>query len=100
MRVRISFSVELEDVPLEVSRLLDQVGHDSEVITDEVNSLISDIESGSIDAHRTKVTIEGLRQKLAKMDLVLSDSDLIMQGYHQATTEPEKPEERDSVSEG
>lgn len=97
MRVRISYSVDLEDVPLEVARLLDGSLNKVCLIRDELETLIYDIEKDTIDAHRAGKIIQELRQDLAKLDHELADSDSILQGYFQATTEPE--EEKD-VSEG
>jgi len=96
MRVRISYSVDLEDVPLEVARLLDGSLNKVCLIRDELETLIYDVENDTIDAHRAGKTIQELRQDLAKLDHELSDSDSILQGYFQATTEPEV----NDVSEG
>lgn len=98
MRVRISYSVELEEVPQEVVRLLDESVNKLCMIRDNVESLMYEIESNTIDSHRSKEVFKELRQELARIDHELADSDSILQGYHAATRQPE--EERDSVSEG
>lgn len=98
MRVRISYSVELEEVPREVVRLLDESVNKLCMIRDNVESLMYEIESHQIDGHRSKEVFKELRQELARIDYELADSDSILQGYHEATKEPE--EDKDSVSQG
>lgn len=89
MRVRISYSVELEDVPHEVVRILDGSVNKLCLIRDDLETLMYDIENDSIDAHRVGKTIQELRQDLAKLDYELADSDSILKGYYEATKEPE-----------
>ena len=100
MRVRISYSVELEEVPQEVSRLLDQACNQASELRDELDRLVYDIDQESIDAHRAAKTFEELRGILASLDHQLADSASILQGYYQATAEPEPTGDKDSVSEG
>jgi len=97
MRVRISYSVELEHVPQEVVRILDGSLDKICLIRDEIETLMYDIENDTTNAHRAGKIIQELRQDLARLDHELTDSDSILQGYYQATKEPE--EEKD-VSEG
>lgn len=100
MRVRISYSVELEEVPQEVSRLLDQACNQASELRDELDRLVYDIEQEAINTHRASKIFEELRAILAKLDHQLADSAMILQGYYQATAEPETTGDRDSVSEG
>ena len=100
MRVRISYSVKLEEVPQEVSRLLDQACNQAAELKDELDRLVYDVEQETIDAHRAAKTFEELRGILTALDHQLADSGMILQGYYQATAEPEPAGDRDSVSEG
>lgn len=98
MRVRISYSVELEEVPKEVVRLLDESVNKLCLIRDNIESLIYEIESDTVSGHRSKEVFKEIREELAKIDYELADSDSILQGYHKAIKEPE--EEKDSASQG
>jgi hypothetical protein len=90
--------VELEEVPREVVRLLDESVNKLCLIRDNVESLMYEIESDTINGHRSKEVFKELRQELARVDHELADSDSILQGYHEAIKEPE--EDKDSVSQG
>lgn len=95
MRVRISYSVDLEDVPLECARML----HDSieyiEEVSEEINELIKQLDDDKGQAWLAKDKIERCRKKLAKLDAILADNDMILEGYFSA-----KEPEVEDVSEG
>ena len=97
MRVRISYSVELEHVPNEVIRLLDESLNKICMARDMVETLMYEIENDAIPPDRCKTTFKEIREELAKIDYEVADTDSILQGYHAASKEPE--EEKD-VSEG
>ena len=89
MRVRISYSVELEHVPQEVIRLLDERLNKVFVIRDMIETLMYEIENDTIPPERAKLAFQEIRQDLAKVDYEIADSDSILQGYYSATKEPE-----------
>ena len=95
MRVRISYSVELEEVPQEVIRLLDESLNKICMARDMVETLMYEIENDAISPDRSKTTYKEIREELAKVDYELADSDSILQGYHAASKEPE--EEKDVI---
>ncbi len=97
MRVRISYSVEIEEVPQEVIRLLNDSGTDLINLKHKLQLLINEIDSKTIDGHRAKSEIAELRSELAKIDYSLSDSDFILQGYHSTIN---GGEEEEDASEG
>ena len=95
MRVRISYSVDLDDVPLECARML----HDSieyiEEVREEISELIKQLDDDKGQAWLAKDKIERCRNKLAKLDAILADNDMILEGYFSA-----KEPEVEDVSEG
>ena len=95
MRVRISYSVDLDDVPLECARML----HDSieyiEEVREEISELIKQLDDDKGQAWLAKDKIERCRNKLAKLDAILADNDMILEGYFSA-----KEPEAEDVSEG
>lgn len=84
MRVRISYSVELEDVPEECSRMLQETASKVNEVYEEIESLVDQLNSGSAVAWRTKDYITRCRKKLAQVDAALGDNEMILEGYYQA----------------
>ena len=97
MRVRISYSVEIEEVPQEVVRLLNDSGTDLINLKHRLQQLVNEIDNKTIDGHRAKSEFVELRQELARIDYCLADSDSILQGYHVTIN---GGEEEEDVSEG
>lgn len=95
MRVRISYSVDLEDVPGECARMLHDSLEHVEEVREEISELIKQLDDDKAQAWLVKDKIDRARQKLAKLDAVLSDNDMILEGYF-AAKQPEVPD----VSEG
>ena len=95
MRVRISYSVDLEDVPIECARML----HDSieyiEEVREEISTLVRQLDDNKAQAWVARDSIDSCRKKLAKLDSVLADNDMILEGYFKA-----KEPEVEDVSEG
>ena len=95
MRVRISYSVDLDDVPSECARML----HDSmeyiEEVRDDVNDLVKQLDDGKGQAWIIKDKIDRCRKKLAKLDIILEDNHMILDGYFSR-----KESEAEDVSEG
>jgi len=95
MRVRISYSVDLEDVPLECARMLhDSLEHVAEV-EEEINSLVRQLDDDKAQLWLCKDKINRCREKLAKLDAILEDNNMILEGYFSA-----KEPEVEDVSEG
>ena len=81
MRVRISYSVELEDVPLECARMLHDSMEKIESIREEILDLIKQLDDGKAQAWIVKDRLHNCRKNLAKFDAILADNDLILEGY-------------------
>ena len=99
MRVRLSYSVELEEVPERVSQLIDDewdnVSFCDHIIREIIESLNS--EDPSIDSSLKK--IDKIRQILGSIDLRFSECENILQGYRQAQTNLAEPTETPAVDE-
>ena len=95
MRLRISYSVDLKDVPIECGRML----HDSmeyvEEVREEISELVKQLDDNKAQAWLAKDKIKRCREKLAKLDSILADNDMILEGYFSA-----KESEAEDVSEG
>ena len=95
MRVRISYSVDIEDVPTECARMLHDSIEQIEEIKEEISDLVRQLDDNKAQAWLVKTNIESCRKKLAKLDSVLADNDMILEGYFKA-----KEPEVEDVSEG
>lgn len=94
MRVRISYSVELEDVPAECSRMLQEAADLVAQVNEEIDSLVDQLNSGKAVAWRVKDYIDHSRKKLAKVDAVLADNVMILEGFFRSQ-EPQQEENSD-----
>ena len=95
MRVRISYSVDLDDVPGECARMLHDSMEHIEEVREEIGELVKQLDDDKSQAWLVKDKIKRSREKLAKLDAILADNDLILEGYFSA-----KEPEAEDVSEG
>ena len=95
MRVRISYAVDIEDVPLECARMLHDSLEHIEEVKEDITSLVNQLDDNKAQAWLVKDKIERCRKKLAKLDSILADNSAILDGYFSA----QEPEVED-VSEG
>ena len=92
MRVRISYSVDLDDVPNECARMLeDSIQHLSDT-QEEMERLIDILIDDRGIGWQVNERIDRCRQKLGKIDAVLADNRMILEGYYTA----KEPEEENS----
>lgn len=75
MKVNISYAVELEDVPVEVGKLLTNVGYYMAVVLNDIEELNTDNPTRALES------ISEIREDLKNMDLRLSDCSNILSGY-------------------
>ena len=91
MRVNISYSAELDEVPAELSRLIvdvaDRLGSHAGALL-QVEELLT-AEDGVDNAAIVADLIDSTRQALTGLDTRLSESVAILGGYYQAKTNPE-----------
>ena len=97
MRVRISYSVDLDDVPSECARMLAETLEKLAEIQAGVETLIDQLDDNRAVDWQVKSNIKSCRENLAKIDSKLADNDLILEGYY-AAKQPKETE--DVVSEG
>jgi hypothetical protein len=97
MRVRIGYSVDLEDVPSECARMLQESLEHLGEAQREIESTIDKLDDADSVGWQIKDQIDRCRQRLAKLDMILADNDLILEGYYDAKKSKEYD---DVVSEG
>jgi septation ring formation regulator EzrA len=66
-----------------------------EEIRDDINNLVNQLDDNKAQAWIVKDRIKKCREKLAKLDSILADNDMILEGYFSA-----KEPEAEDVSEG
>ena len=97
MRVRISYTVDLDDVPDECARRFEESLEEVNEVHREIESLIDKMDDADRIGWQIKDQIDRCRRRLAKLDALLADNDLILDGYF-ATKEPREAD--DVASEG
>ncbi len=95
MRVRISYSVELEHVPAECERMLYNASAELHELTSEVSDLCALVHKKDVNPSVMTEVFDAARKKLARIDAILADNQLIMQGYHGAM-DPSDEEQHDA----
>ena len=75
MKVNISYAVDLEDVPSEVGKLLENAGYSMAVIMNDIE------EVGASNPTKAIESIARIRQGLSDLDLRLADCSNILGGY-------------------
>ena len=91
MRVKISYSVELDEVPEHIAELIEQEATQlsfCDHLCNEIGELLRQPEPHVIIAAEK---IDKVRRNLAALDTRLNESIAILSGYHQAKETPRGP---------
>ena len=92
MRVKMQYSVELDEVPKETRRLVSRANGEIHDAGDHMDDIFVFIDSGT-DYENMLDSIDQARKNLAEADFRLGDAEAILQGYMQAKFAP--PQEQD-----
>ena len=91
MRVKLQYSVNLDEVPGETRGLFSRANEEIRDASDHVDDIFIAIDSGT-DYENILDSIKSARMNLAEADFRLGDSEAILNGYLQAKHAP--PQER------
>ena len=80
MRVRISFTVGLDEIPEKASKLISESSTDLQNVSETLNDLSINLVTDKQTVSTIK-EIDTLRQKLFKIDSLLEDTSNILVGY-------------------
>jgi len=94
MRVRISYSVDLDDVPKECARMLTETLDKINDVHRDIEGLVDQLDSEEAIDWQVKDRIKRCRLSLAKLDMILEDSSMILEGYYTA----KNPKENEDVA--
>ena len=87
MRVKLQYSVDLEEVPEETRRLFSRANGEIRDAGDHMDDIFAFIDSGT-DYENILDSIESARLSMAEADFRLGDAEAILQGYMQAKYAP------------
>lgn len=92
MRVKIAYTVELEEVESEVSEIMSRAALDLDFAYQEVVRIQMDLDTKVGDLNSKIVQLDTIRRKMAKADQILSDCQFILQGLEQTKKQIEEQE--------
>ena len=90
MRVKIAYTVELEDVETEVAEIMSRAATDIDDSYQEIVNLQNQLDTKTAELDRSLESIHFMRTKMAKADQILEDCYLILQGLDHAKKQVEE----------
>ena len=93
MRVKITYTVELEQVEKETSEIMCRASSNIDDAYQEITNLQAQLDTGTGDADRSLKSIHFARLKLAKADQVLEDCYHILQSLQDVKKQMEQQNE-------
>lgn len=98
MRVKIAYTVELEEVEKEVSEIMTRALGDLDFCYQETINLQNAMDTGTNNLEESIETINIMRKKMMRADQVLEDCYLILQGLNQ--TKKQLKENENEIQDG
>jgi len=102
MRVKVQYSVELEEVPAEARGLFSRANAEIQDAGDHMDDIFIAVDSGS-DYDNVLDSIEQARKNLAEADFRLGDAQAILTGYlrakHAPPQQPDMSQAMESIKE-
>ena len=92
MRVKISYTVEMEEVEKEVAEIMSKASSDLDEAFHEIVSTQNLIDTRTGNLEQYLETIDLARKRMMRADQVLEDCTSILQGYQQAKKALEEQE--------
>jgi hypothetical protein len=91
MRVKIQYSVDLEEIPNKISGFLKDICAQLDSVVEDIDREAAALDKGRVTAE-SAMFLDEARRRLGKIDMVLADSHSILSGYVVAVT-PQQPEQ-------
>ncbi len=92
MRVKIAYTVDLEEVEREISEIMCRAAEDIDFGYQEVIRVQVDLNTKTGDLKSKVEQLDVIRRKLARADQIIEDCQLILQGLEQAKKQLEEQE--------
>ena len=99
MKVKISYNIELDDVPSHVSDLLDNISKRLTALSQGTTNTATKVRTNQFPASVLVNTLGNLREELEKIDTMMGDFGAILAGYEQAKLNPESAPRYSSTEE-
>tara|TARA_R110000787_G_C13270018_1_gene431386 strand:+ start:143 stop:544 length:402 start_codon:yes stop_codon:yes gene_type:complete len=93
MRVRLSYSVEIEEIPENIARLIENDWHRLDSTNNEVNNIIDRLREDEPNIKLIITKIDEARQWLGAFDARLNECEGILSGYEKAINTPPQPQD-------
>ena len=97
MRVKIAYTVDLEEVEQEVAEIMSRATEDLDYSYQELIRIQIDLDTNVGDLNNNIQQLDTIRRKMARADQILEDCQFILQGLGQARA---KMEEENEVQDG
>jgi hypothetical protein len=97
MRVKIAYTVDLEEVEQEVAEIMSRATEDLDYSYQELIRIQMDLDTNVGDLNNKIQQLDIIRRKMARADQILEDCQFILQGLGQARA---KMEEENEVQDG
>jgi len=98
MRVKITYTVQLEEVEAEVSEIMSRASNDLDFCYQELTRLQLDLNTKTGDIESHALMVDKIRIKMAKADQVLEDCQNILIGL--VNTKKQLQEQDDEIQDG
>ena len=98
MRVKITYTVELDEVESEVSEIMSRAALDLDYAYQEVTRIKIDLDTNVGDLKSKTKQLDTIRRKLSKADQILEDCQFILQGLEQTKLKIE--EQKNEIQDG
>tara|TARA_R100001244_G_scaffold77208_1_gene61183 strand:+ start:179 stop:511 length:333 start_codon:yes stop_codon:yes gene_type:complete len=104
MRVNITYSIELEEIPNKVSELLTEAYPDLVRLQDQIQGIDTSLKAGHTSIEDELNKIDEIRRELANIDFKMMDCAEILHGYQSALVQlreqknkPERKNDKEDV---
>ena len=97
-RVNIQYSIDIEELPREVKRLLEKAQEMNSQLEGANFKLLTDISPGSVLSMQTLESVDVLRKKIASVDYILNDVSSIINGFLEFKLKASQPVDEPQTS--
>ena len=97
MRVKIAYSIELEEVESEVKEIMNRALNHAEEASKDAFEATSLLDTDKSDILSIAKQLDSARRSLAKADIIISDCQEILMGYHATLQKAQEEAENEEV---
>ena len=98
MRVKITYTVELEEVESEVSEIMCRAASDLDFVYQEITKIQEDLDTKTGNLEKNVEKINSMRKKMFSADQILNDCETILEGL--ANVRKQLEEKKNEIQDG